>query len=198
MSTVNRPPVHVIPNDLGRWDQARPGDLMLVPIWTDVRPLRGASGLLDWRMCGRLSSFMLAGKVTGAEGEQTLFPSGGRLAWRLVLAVGGGARADFSEKQLRALVRRSMGTLRGLGATRVALALPGRDADAAAAAPAPSSPKPTTTPATSLSMSAKSALDRVLAEVDAHPGVVADLTLLVPAAAQKEVAEVLRLRAVRS
>src|SRR5215470_15875862 len=119
--------VHVIPNDLARWDQAKAGDLMLVPIWTDVRPLRGASGLLDWRMCGRLSSFMLAGKVTGAEGEQTLFPSGGRLAWRLVLAVGGGARAEFSEKRLRALTRRMLGTLRGLGASRVALALPSRD-----------------------------------------------------------------------
>src|SRR5215831_6028412 len=129
MSTASRAPVHVIPNDLGRWDQARSGDLMLVPIWTDVRPLRGASGLLDWRMCGRLSSFMLAGKVTGAEGEQTLFPSGGRLAWRLVLAVGGGARAEFTEKRLRALMRRTLQTLRGLQATRIALALPARDND---------------------------------------------------------------------
>src|SRR5262249_40039880 len=124
MSAASRTPVHVVTNDLTRWDQARPGDLMLVPIWTDVRPLRGASGLLDWRRCGRLSSVMLAGKVTGAEVEQTLFPSGGRLAWRLVLAVGGGARAEFSEKRLRALMRRTLGTIRGLGASRVALALP--------------------------------------------------------------------------
>jgi hypothetical protein len=150
---------------------------------------------------------MLAGKVTGGEGEQTLFPSAGRLVWRLVLAVGGGSRADFSEKRLRALVRRTLGTLRGLGTSRIALALPGRDADAAAvtplpgtAAPAPAhGPRPGSPAAPSApAMSARTALDFILAEIDAQPGIVADLTVLVPAAAHKEVAEALRLRAVRS
>jgi hypothetical protein len=177
----------VIPNDLPRWDQARPGDLVLVPVWTDVRPLRGAAGLLDWRMCGRLSGWMLAGKVTGADGEQTLFPSGNRLVWRLVLAVGAGARADFSEKRLRALVRRLVKTLRGLHVGRVALALPGRDGDGAAAAAVPAA-----------TLTARRTLEVVLDEIDAHPGTITDLTLLAPAAAQKELAEAIRLRAVRS
>jgi len=194
---------HVIPNDLGRWDQAKPGDLLLLPLWTDVRPLRGASGLLDWRMCGRLSGFLLAGKVTGADGEQLLFPSGGRLPWRLLLAVGGGARADLSEQRLRALVRRTLGTLRGLGASRVALALPAPEGDAAAVAAggthaAGKAPAAKPLPKSSGALSARSALELALAEIDASPGVVTDLTVLVPAGAQKEVAEVLRLRAVRS
>jgi hypothetical protein len=176
--------VAVIPNDLARWDQAKPGDLVFVPVWTDVRPLRGASGLLDWRMCGRLSSWMAAGKVSGAEGEQTLFPSSNRLAWRLVLAAGGGARADFDEKRLRALVRRTLKTLAGLKIGRVAMALPGRDsADATPGAAA---------------LSGRRALELALAEIEAQPRVVTDLTLLVPAAAQKELTELLRLRSSRS
>jgi hypothetical protein len=178
--------VTLVPNDLGRWDQARPGDLVLIPVWTDVRPLRGASGLLDWRMCGRLSSWMVAGKVTGDEGEQTLFPSGGRLAWRLVLAVGAGARADFSEKRLGALVRKMCKTVRGLGVGHVALALPVRDAAGNAS---------TTAGAT---LSARRAMDLTLAEIQNDPGAVADLTLLVPAAAHKELAAALRLRAARA
>jgi Cytosol aminopeptidase family, N-terminal domain len=179
--------VTLVPNDLGRWDQARPGDFVLVPIWTDVRPLRGASGLLDWRMCGRLSSWMVAGKVTGAEGEQTLFPSGGRLAWRLVLAVGAGATADFTEKRLGALVRQMCKTARGLGVGHVAMALPVRDIAGSASPTAAGS-----------ELSARRALDVTLAEIQADPGAVADLTLLVPAASQKELAAALRLRAARA
>jgi hypothetical protein len=168
--------VTVIPIDLARWDQSRPGDLVCVPIWSDVRPLRGAAGLLDWRMCGRLSSWMVAGKVTGADGEQTLFPSANRLAWRLILAVGVGARADFSDKRLRAVLRRTMKTMKGLGLGRVAMALPGREDDGGAA------------------ISARRALDMALHEVEAHPGLIQELTVIEPPAAQKEVTEALRLR----
>ncbi|HTA18129.1 MAG TPA: peptidase M17, partial [Polyangia bacterium] len=66
--------VSLLPVELARWDQAAPADAVCVPVWTDVRPLRGAAGLLDWRLCGRLSTMLASGKVTGAEGEQTLFP----------------------------------------------------------------------------------------------------------------------------
>ena len=171
----------IIPVDLGRWDHSRPGDLVFVPLWTDVRPLRGAAGLLDWRMCGRLSGWIAAGKVTGADGEQTLFPSANRLPWRLVLAVGVGPRADFSEKRLKALVRRTLKTLQGLGISRAALALPGRDRDAAGP-----------------SLSARRTLDVVLGEVEASPRVLSDVTVIVPLAAQKELSEAVRLRASRS
>ena len=84
-----------LPVELARWDQARPGDLLSVGFWSDARPLRGAPGILDWRLCGKLSAWLVSGKVAGTDGEQTLFPSGGRLAWKLVLVAGLGRRADF-------------------------------------------------------------------------------------------------------
>ena len=84
---------------------------------------------------------------------------------------------------LRALVRRTLKTLAGLKVGRVAMALPGRDGDAV--------------PGTA-TLSGRRALELVLAEIEAQPGVVSDLTLLVPPAAQKELSEILRVRASRS
>lgn len=167
-----------LPIDLGRWDQARPSELLSVCLWSDVRPLRGASGLLDWRMCGKLSSLMVAGKVAGADGEQTLFPSGGRLSWKLVLASGLGRRADFTEKKFRAAIRKMLKTMAGLKLTRVAMVLPGRDGDA--------------------TIAAGRALELTLAETEeARSGAALDLTLIEPPPAQKEMAEVIRQRSAR-
>ena len=45
---------------------------------------------------------------------------------------------------------------------------------------------------------ARRALDVVLAEVDAAPGVIDELTVIAPGTVQKELGEVLRLRAVRA
>jgi hypothetical protein len=177
--------VSLLPVELGRWDQAPPGDAVCVPVWSDVRPLRGAAGLLDWRMCGRLSALLLAGKVTGAEGEQTLFPSAHRLPWRLVLALGAGPRREFSAERLQANVRRTLKAARGLGARRLALALPARDGERATTGPA-------------AALTPRRALDVVLQEIDAAPGDLDELTVLVPVTVQKELGEVLRLRAVRA
>jgi hypothetical protein len=180
--------VSLLPVDLPHWDQARPGDVICVPVWSDVRPLRGAAGLLDWRLCGRLSSWLASGKVTGADGEQTLFPSGERLPWRLVLAMGAGARAELSDKRLRELVRRMLTAVRGLAVHRVALALPGREIG----------PGATGATAVKGGPSVRRALDLVLHEVDAQPGVIDDLTVIEAASGHKELAEAMRLRSARA
>jgi hypothetical protein len=177
--------VSLLPIELARWDQAPPGDAVCVPVWSDVRPLRGAAGLLDWRMCGRLSAMLVTGKVTGAEGEQTLFPSAHRLPWRLVLALGAGPRREFSAERLQASVQRTLKAAKGLGARRLALALPSRDGERATTGPA-------------AALTPRRALDVVLQEIDAAPGELDELTVLVPATVQKELGEVLRLRAVRA
>jgi cytosol aminopeptidase family protein len=177
--------VSLLPVELSRWDQAPPGDALCVPVWTDVRPLRGAAGLLDWRLCGRLSTMLASGKVTGAEGEQTLFPTAHRLPWRLVLALGAGPRRDFSDRRFQACVRRAFDAVKGLGARRLALALPGRDGERASSG-------------ATATLTSRRALDLVLLELDATPNIVDELAVIAPAAVQKELGEVLRLRAVRS
>jgi hypothetical protein len=177
--------VALLPIELSRWDQAPPADALCVAVWTDVRPLRGAAGLLDWRMCGRLSALLASGKVTGRQGEQTLFPTTHRLPWRLVLALGGGPRRDFSDKRFSAGVRQALNALRGLGGRRLALALPGRDGERATTGP-------------TASLTSRRALDLLLEAVDESPETLDELTVIAPAAVQKELGEVLRLRSVRA
>ncbi len=122
------PPITFLPVDLSRWDHGPGGDALLVPVWSDVRPLRGTPGLLDWRLCGRLSQMIREGRVSGAAREKLLLATT-RVPWRRVLAVGAGESTSFSEETFRTTVDCGLHALRGIGARSVAVALPGRDVD---------------------------------------------------------------------
>ena len=122
------PPIDFLPIDLSRWDRGPGGDVLVVHVWSDVRPLRGAAGLLDWRLCGRLSQMIRQGRVTGAPREKLLLVTS-RIPWRRVLAVGVGMSTAFDEDAFRSTIACSLQALRGIGAGSVAMALPGRDLD---------------------------------------------------------------------
>ena len=117
------------PINLQRWDQDGRGDLIVAQIWSDVRPLRGAAGLIDWRLSGRLSSLIQSGRLTGAEGEQLLVTTGGRLPWPAAMIMGLGSRVAFSTTRFRDAVHRVFVAAGGLGAHDVAVGLPGRDVE---------------------------------------------------------------------
>ncbi len=121
-------PISFLPVDLGRWDHGPGGDALVVSVWSDVRPLRGAAGLLDWRLCGRLSQMIRDGRVSGVSGEKLLLVTG-RSAWPRVLAVGLGESSRFDDSAFREAIDRSLETLRRMGARSIAFALPGRDLD---------------------------------------------------------------------
>ncbi|HEX7506404.1 MAG TPA: M17 family peptidase N-terminal domain-containing protein [Polyangia bacterium] len=121
-------PVAFLPVDLSRWDHGPGGDALVVPVWSDVRPLRGATGLLDWRLCGRLSQMIREGRVSGAVHEKLLLVTN-RIPWRRVLAVGVGVSTAFDEDAFRSAIDCSLQALRGIGASSIAMALPGRDID---------------------------------------------------------------------
>jgi hypothetical protein len=113
-----------LPVDLLRWDRGPGGDALVVPVWSDVRPLRGAAGLLDWRLCGRLSQMLRDGKISGAAGEKLLLATG-RVAWQRVLAIGLGESVAFDEGAFRAVVDCCLDTLRRIGVGSLAIAFPG-------------------------------------------------------------------------
>ena len=121
-------PVVFLPVDLSRWDHGPGGDALVVPVWSDVRPLRGVTGLLDWRLCGRLSQMIREGRVSGAAQEKLLLVTN-RIPWRRLLAVGGGVSTAFDEDVFCATIECSLKALRGIGASSIAMALPGRDID---------------------------------------------------------------------
>lgn len=56
----------------------------------DIRPLRGLAGYLDWRLCGRLSSLILLGGITGRAGERVLTPTSPGVAAARVFVFGWG------------------------------------------------------------------------------------------------------------
>jgi hypothetical protein len=119
--------VGFLPIELARWDQAG-GDLFAVCLWSDVRPLRGAAGLLDWRLNGKLSRWIQEGRLAGRAGEKTLVPTT-RIPWPTVLAIGLGASNEFSEARFFEALGCAFATMRGLGLQTAAMALPGRDTD---------------------------------------------------------------------
>jgi hypothetical protein len=118
--------VYLLPLDLPRWDQAPGGDLFMVPVWTDVRPLRGAAGLLDWRLNGRLSEALRAERFVGDRGDRLLLPTR-RLPWRAILALGLGSTRDFDDDRFRDALDAAFAVMRGLGLATMAAALPGRE-----------------------------------------------------------------------
>lgn len=50
-------------------------DALALCLTEGCHPLRGMAGLVDWRLCGRLSRMMVKGSVTGRDGETALTPS---------------------------------------------------------------------------------------------------------------------------
>lgn len=95
----------VLPLDLVRWDEAAratPGrttlrECLVLAVFEDDRPLRGAAGLADWRLCGRLSRLLKANRATGKAGETLLLPPGHRLPFERVLWFGLGDAKGYSD-----------------------------------------------------------------------------------------------------
>jgi hypothetical protein len=122
------PPTTFLPLELHRWDHGPRGDALIVPVWSDVRPLRGAAGLLDWRLCGRLSQMLRDGRFSGAPGEKLLLATN-RLPWQRILAVGVGESIAFGDQSFRSAIDCCLDALRRIGASSLAIAFPGRDID---------------------------------------------------------------------
>ncbi len=117
--------VHFALYDLPSLDQLKT-EALCVPFFSDERPLRGAPGLLDWRLCGRVSEYLVRGAMRGDLGEAVLMPARPRLMAERLLWLGAGAQADLSESTFRAFVRVLFERLGGLRVRTAALVLPGR------------------------------------------------------------------------
>jgi hypothetical protein len=112
--------------ELARWDSIEDCDALVVSIFSDERPLRGAAGLLDWRMAGRLTRWIRTGRLSGAAGEAVLFPPARKLRVGRVVVLGLGPARAFDDPSYRELVRGLANRVRLLGVRKLAMALPGR------------------------------------------------------------------------
>ncbi len=97
-------------------------ETIAIGLCSDVRPLGGGAGYLDWRMCGRLSGYLRTGAITGAAGEKVLLPCGIAAAKR-ILVFGWGTKASLLDNAT-ARFAWMVDVLNRAGAQRVAVALP--------------------------------------------------------------------------
>ncbi len=117
--------VHFAPPDLASLSELKTEALCL-PFFLDERPMRGPSGLVDFRLCGRVSRLIANGRMQGEVGEAVLMPVRPRMFAERLIWLGGGRFADLDEVRFRSLVHSALTRLSDLRIRAAALSLPGR------------------------------------------------------------------------
>jgi len=115
----------VLPLDLTRWDESA-RDCLVLPVFKDDRPLRGAAGLADWRLCGKLSRLVKASRASADAGETLLLPPGRRLRFRRLLWFGLGDARGYSDDRFRKDLAWILDVVIKAGVTDWSLQMPGR------------------------------------------------------------------------
>jgi hypothetical protein len=115
----------VLPLDLARWDESS-RDCLVLPVFKDDRPLRGAAGLADWRLCGRLSRLISSSRATSEHGETMLLPPGRRLRFNRLMWFGLGDAKGYTDDRFRQDLAWILGVVKKAGVADWALQLPGR------------------------------------------------------------------------
>jgi hypothetical protein len=144
-------------------------EALALPVLTDERPLRGALGIVDWRLCGLVSRLVIRGAVSTSALQTTLVPGRPKLVVDKVFLFGAGPSAELDEAKQRALVEHMLDTAIKAGVRTTALVLPGRGTDLVSPA----------------------AAMEILVSVSRARGEVDELIVLEPAEAQKSMEPVL-------
>ncbi len=127
--------IRFVPADLRKLDELG-REALLLPVFLDERPLRGALGLVDWRLCGRISELLRGGRFSGKAGEKLLLPVRRRLSVEKLFLFGTGVRADFGDAAFDSSVGQMLETLRRAKVRSSVCALPGRSTGEIEAGPA--------------------------------------------------------------
>jgi hypothetical protein len=116
--------IRFAPLDLPTLDGLKTEVLCLIA-FSDERPPRGALGLVDWRLCGRVSSLIVRGAFRGVAGEALLMPPAEqRLSAERLLLLGAGDRAALDLERGRMLVTSLIARILALRVRTAAIALP--------------------------------------------------------------------------
>ncbi|MDJ0849158.1 MAG: M17 family peptidase N-terminal domain-containing protein [Myxococcota bacterium] len=109
--------------DVSSVERAR-ADVVAVPLFADERPLRGGAGRADWRLCGKLSELVKAGRLGGEPGEAALVATFGGLRVPLLMVLGAGPREGFDVARFQGLVADAVRRAMALEVRRLALPFP--------------------------------------------------------------------------
>ncbi len=120
--------VSTVPLSLDALDPL-PVDTLCLFVTEDERPLTGAAGYVDWRLCGQLSRLLVDGFFKGTRGESLLLPSNGRIGPPRVVILGLGPGGEaLHPGTLRGALSQAADVLNRAGADSIAVELPGRGA----------------------------------------------------------------------
>jgi len=101
-------------------------EIIVLPFFSDERPLSGAAGLLDWRLCGTISRKLMAGYLDGSFGEKALLTTPPNLKSERLLLVGLGESTAFDSDVARRACALIVDALTEAKVSHAALVLPGR------------------------------------------------------------------------
>ncbi|MCH2172360.1 hypothetical protein MK489_16390 [Myxococcota bacterium] len=99
-------------------------DLGIVFYFLHDRPLRGAAGRADWRLCGRLSDLLRNGRMLGGRGQGTLLTARAGVEAGRLMALGLGERESFDSQALEELSGEAVRRALGLGARTLLVPIP--------------------------------------------------------------------------
>jgi hypothetical protein len=116
--------INFVKPDLHQFDRVT-ADTFVVSLFEDEKPPHGVAGLLDWRLCGRLSRLIASGKISARFREATLLPAYGRLPVQRVCVYGLGRRVEFTPARAREATWFMADSLHRLRAESFLCALPG-------------------------------------------------------------------------
>jgi hypothetical protein len=105
-------------------------EVIVSTLASDERPPHGVTGLLDFRLAGRISRLIKSGFATGKVGEVVLVPGKPKLPFDKLLLFGIGKQKEFNDPVFRAVLDKMLRTLEGLRARSAVVELPGRHFDA--------------------------------------------------------------------
>ncbi len=105
-------------------------EVIVSTLASDERPPHGVTGLLDFRLAGRISRLIQSGFATGRVGEVVLVPGKPKLPFDKLLLFGIGKQTEFNDPVFRAVLDKILRTLEGLRARTAVVELPGRHFDA--------------------------------------------------------------------
>ena len=104
-------------------------EILVLPFFADERPLSGAAGLIDWRLCGALTRKLTGGYLSGCFGEKGMVAAPPKLKAEGVLLVGLGRVDAFDDGVARRACAIIADALRLSKVSSAALVLPGRSLD---------------------------------------------------------------------
>lgn len=116
--------VSLVKPDLHQIDQLAV-DTIALAVFEDHRPPLGLTGLVDWRLCGKVSSLLLSGQLSGRFREAAMMPGYDRLPASRLVAFGLGESRDFSQARAREAAWFMADSLRRLKTRSFLTTLPG-------------------------------------------------------------------------